>query len=230
MQRLLHARDCRPAGTPAFVGELFDHGLDSMACWLMPWTAIMAAGLQDSHSITQREWYWLSWSFLIGFYVPHLEKYMTGACVAASKVPPPPAATVAAVTSSRRLLRSHSKPPCLPGLPLTDTRGCTRRDTIPALGLRRVDDCVGAVLFRPRRLGAAPGSATPCFSRWRPGIPIRHRRRDGSAYRCRRRLVYQVGFPVEGSFVANDRPLVTALLRSVYPAPPHARYVPPHTW
>ena len=67
-----------PAHPSGREGELFDHGLDSMAVWLMPWTLMHVVGLEDGTSVSHNEWYWVSWAFLISFYVPHLEKYMTG--------------------------------------------------------------------------------------------------------------------------------------------------------
>jgi len=39
---------------------------------------INAVGLIDGTSISHAEWYWVTWSMLISFYIPHLEKYMTG--------------------------------------------------------------------------------------------------------------------------------------------------------
>lgn len=68
-----------PGVVQCYIGELFDHGLDSLAVWLMPWTLMHVVGLVDATSLTHRDWYWVSWALLVSFYVPHLEKYMTGA-------------------------------------------------------------------------------------------------------------------------------------------------------
>ncbi len=62
-----------------FTGELFDHGIDSMACILMPVCLMSAFGRGDS------EWggsvydaFFPCLAVLAGFYLSHWEKYVTG--------------------------------------------------------------------------------------------------------------------------------------------------------
>ena len=59
------------------LGELFDHGLDSSAAFLIPISLFSLFG-HGSHSVTLWELYRLMLACLVGFYVAHWEKYNTG--------------------------------------------------------------------------------------------------------------------------------------------------------
>ena len=59
------------------LGELFDHGLDSSAAFLIPISLFSLFG-HGPHSVTLWELYRLMLSCLAGFYMAHWEKYNTG--------------------------------------------------------------------------------------------------------------------------------------------------------
>lgn len=59
------------------LGELFDHGIDSMAVWLIG-TCIFSIFGQGPLSVTIWEYHWLVVVTLVGFYTAHWEKYITG--------------------------------------------------------------------------------------------------------------------------------------------------------
>lgn len=59
------------------LGELFDHGIDSMAIWLIGVCVFSVFG-QGYLSITMWEYYRIILVILIGFYMAHWEKYITG--------------------------------------------------------------------------------------------------------------------------------------------------------
>ena len=58
------------------LGELFDHGLDSSASWLMTLSIFSITGL-GSHSVSAWELYILLITVMVGFYLAHWEKYNT---------------------------------------------------------------------------------------------------------------------------------------------------------
>lgn len=59
------------------LGELFDHGIDSMAIWLIGVCVFSVFG-QGYLSVTMWEYYYIILVILIGFYMAHWEKYITG--------------------------------------------------------------------------------------------------------------------------------------------------------
>lgn len=59
------------------LGELFDHGLDSSAAFLIPISLFSLFG-HGPHSVTLWELYQLMLACLLGFYLAHWEKYNTG--------------------------------------------------------------------------------------------------------------------------------------------------------
>lgn len=59
------------------LGELFDHGIDSMAIWLIGVCVFSVFG-QGYLSLTMWEYYNIILVILIGFYMAHWEKYITG--------------------------------------------------------------------------------------------------------------------------------------------------------
>ena len=66
---------CLIYSTP--LGELFDHGLDSMAAWLINLAVMSMFGIGE-HSINIQEFLFLYFVVLSGFYSAHWEKYNTG--------------------------------------------------------------------------------------------------------------------------------------------------------
>ena len=59
-------------------GELFDHGLDSFGCILLPLSMYSAIGRGTEWSVSPIDCYWVTSIIMIGFYVAHWEKYITG--------------------------------------------------------------------------------------------------------------------------------------------------------
>ena len=59
------------------LGELFDHGIDSMAIWLIGVSVFSVFG-QGLLSVTIWEYHWVIVIILVGFYMAHWEKYITG--------------------------------------------------------------------------------------------------------------------------------------------------------
>lgn len=59
------------------LGELFDHGLDSSAAFLIPISMFSLFG-RGPHSVSLWELYRLMLACLAGFYMAHWEKYNTG--------------------------------------------------------------------------------------------------------------------------------------------------------
>ena len=59
------------------LGELFDHGIDSMAVWLIGGCAFSVFG-RGPLSATVYEYHWIIVVTLTGFYLAHWEKYITG--------------------------------------------------------------------------------------------------------------------------------------------------------
>jgi ethanolaminephosphotransferase len=59
------------------LGELFDHGIDSMAVWLINLSIFSIFG-QGPESLTIWQYYWIVLVMIAGFYMAHWEKYITG--------------------------------------------------------------------------------------------------------------------------------------------------------
>ena len=59
------------------LGELFDHGLDSSAVWLMVLSNVSCFGLGD-HSVMQIDFVFIVYFTLFAFNIAHWEKYTTG--------------------------------------------------------------------------------------------------------------------------------------------------------
>ena len=69
----------RTTGSSSPLGELFDHGLDSMATWIMPLTVVHVTGLGAKGTLYDTDGlFWILWALLVSFYLCHMEKYMTG--------------------------------------------------------------------------------------------------------------------------------------------------------
>ncbi|XP_028407363.1 ethanolaminephosphotransferase 1-like [Dendronephthya gigantea] len=70
-------KQARRTNSSSPLGELFDHGIDSMAIWLIGVCVFSIFG-QGPLSLTMWEYHWIVVVILIGFYVAHWEKYITG--------------------------------------------------------------------------------------------------------------------------------------------------------
>ena len=60
------------------LGELFDHGLDSMGCILIPLTLFSIVGCGSVWGVNPKDGYWAALAIISGFYLSHWEKYITG--------------------------------------------------------------------------------------------------------------------------------------------------------
>jgi ethanolaminephosphotransferase len=60
------------------VGELFDHGLDSMVCWFIPLCVYSVVGRGQEWGSDMMDGYWAASAILAGFFLMHWEKYITG--------------------------------------------------------------------------------------------------------------------------------------------------------
>ncbi|KAL9980865.1 hypothetical protein ACROYT_G009504 [Oculina patagonica] len=70
-------KQARRTNSSSPLGELFDHGLDSSAAFLIPISLFSLFG-QGPHSVSLWELYRLMLACLAGFYMAHWEKYNTG--------------------------------------------------------------------------------------------------------------------------------------------------------
>ncbi|XP_065843219.1 ethanolaminephosphotransferase 1-like [Oscarella lobularis] len=74
----IDGKQARRTRSSSALGELFDHGLDSLTVWLITTQMYSIAGTGTAWSVTP---FWmllvLQWA-MIGFYVCHWEKYITG--------------------------------------------------------------------------------------------------------------------------------------------------------
>ncbi|CAB3996973.1 Ethanolaminephosphotransferase 1 [Paramuricea clavata] len=70
-------KQARRTNSSSPLGELFDHGIDSMAIWLIAVCTCSVFG-QSPLSINIWEYHWAMVVILIGFYTAHWEKYITG--------------------------------------------------------------------------------------------------------------------------------------------------------
>lgn len=70
-------KQARRTSSSSPLGELFDHGLDSSAAFLIPISLFSLFG-HGPHSVTLWELYQLMLACLLGFYLAHWEKYNTG--------------------------------------------------------------------------------------------------------------------------------------------------------
>lgn len=70
-------KQARRTNSSTPLGELFDHGLDSMAVWLIILAVFSMFGFGE-HSISIWELFFLHFVVLLGFYLAHWEKYNTG--------------------------------------------------------------------------------------------------------------------------------------------------------
>ena len=59
-------------------GELFDHGLDSVVCFVIPVCLYSITGRGTVWGCTPLQGYWCSAAIMGGYYVSHWEKYITG--------------------------------------------------------------------------------------------------------------------------------------------------------
>ena len=72
----IDGKQARRTGTGSPLGELFDHGLDSTAAWLMGIGILSLFGLGDD-TVWHWECYFIIVTVLFGFYIAHWEKYNT---------------------------------------------------------------------------------------------------------------------------------------------------------
>ncbi|XP_046857406.1 ethanolaminephosphotransferase 1-like isoform X2 [Xenia sp. Carnegie-2017] len=70
-------KQARRTNSSSPLGELFDHGIDSMAIWLITVCAYSLFG-QGPMSLTVWDYHWIMIVVLLGFYMAHWEKYITG--------------------------------------------------------------------------------------------------------------------------------------------------------
>ncbi|EDO31473.1 predicted protein [Nematostella vectensis] len=70
-------KQARRTNSSSPLGELFDHGLDSMAIWLITLSLFCIFG-HGSPSVTMLELYIMYFICLMGFFIAHWEKYNTG--------------------------------------------------------------------------------------------------------------------------------------------------------
>eukprot|EP00048_Salpingoeca_helianthica_P020536 m.7045 g.7045 ORF g.7045 m.7045 type:complete len:402 (-) comp4937_c1_seq1:39-1244(-) len=66
----------RRTRTSSPIGELFDHGLDSMGCFLQPLASISCLGMCGV--INEDNSFFVLWAIMISFFLTHFEKYNTG--------------------------------------------------------------------------------------------------------------------------------------------------------
>lgn len=70
-------KQARRTNSSSPLGELFDHGIDSMAVWLIGICVFSVFG-RGHPSVTVWEYYCIVVVILVGFYMAHWEKYVTG--------------------------------------------------------------------------------------------------------------------------------------------------------
>ena len=66
-----------PSSASSPLGELFDHGLDSISVWLITISLYSMFG-HGPHSVSLWEYYGMLLACLLGFFIAHWEKYNTG--------------------------------------------------------------------------------------------------------------------------------------------------------
>lgn len=74
----IDGKQARRTGSSSPLGELFDHGLDSMSCMLLPLSMYSAIGRGSLWGGEPIECYWVVLALITGFYFSHWEKYITG--------------------------------------------------------------------------------------------------------------------------------------------------------
>lgn len=74
----IDGKQARRTGTSGPLGELFDHGLDSLTAAIIPLAWFSIFGRSEEHSINALRMFFVVWNVLIHFYLTHWEKYNTG--------------------------------------------------------------------------------------------------------------------------------------------------------
>lgn len=73
----IDGKQARITGTSGPLGELFDHGLDSITAVLIP-TSLYSAFGRSVGSVPPVRYYCVLWNVFLTFYLTHWEKYITG--------------------------------------------------------------------------------------------------------------------------------------------------------
>ncbi|KAI6660363.1 Ethanolaminephosphotransferase 1-like [Oopsacas minuta] len=74
----MDGKQARRTKTSTPLGELFDHGLDSIVAFIIPLTAASGLGLGQGIGLTEGIIFFTVIMGIIGFYLSHWEKYNTG--------------------------------------------------------------------------------------------------------------------------------------------------------
>ena len=73
----MDGKQARRTKTSGPLGELFDHGVDSFSSSLIPISMYSIIG-RGVTLLSPTRMYFIVWTVLMNFYVPHFEKYITG--------------------------------------------------------------------------------------------------------------------------------------------------------
>ncbi|XP_019852769.1 PREDICTED: ethanolaminephosphotransferase 1-like [Amphimedon queenslandica] len=73
----IDGKQARRTKSSSPLGELFDHGLDSVVCVFIPLILYSVVG-RGQWGCSPAEGYWTAMVFMFGFYLSHWEKYITG--------------------------------------------------------------------------------------------------------------------------------------------------------
>lgn len=72
----MDGKQARRTKTSSALGELFDHGVDSWACFLFP-VCIFSIASKDEYGLSPMAMHLLLWAIYISFIDSHWEKYNT---------------------------------------------------------------------------------------------------------------------------------------------------------